>query len=223
MGGFLGGLFGGSPSLNTGPASTYMSTLNGIGNGLASQANQSGQQLGTFNANDLSALNAYSNYLTSNPATQQYNAQQTANAEQGASEGAQKATAGFEQSLAERGISPNSSVGVGGLASIDEGLAANNANVQAQVGEQNQQQHAANLGQNAALWSGAQGTAFGQNAQTTGQEANLYSGLVSDADQMAMQQYQQQVAQQNGQLGFLGQLGSTAATTLAPWLKTQGI
>lgn len=215
MAGF-GGIFGSAPTLNTGQANTYLSTLGNISSNLGQQANAANTQYNGFNTNDVSALNNYSNYLSQNPATQQYNAQQTANAEQGANEGAAHATANLDQSLAQRGISPNSSEGVGGLASIQEGLAANNANIQAQEGEQNQQQHAQNLNTLANLWNGASNTAFDRGNTLQQQQGALNQNMFSDADQLAMQQYQQQEQQQQSADSFLSGIGGLAANYFAP-------
>jgi hypothetical protein len=211
---FLG--FGSSPSLNTNSTQPYVSAINSIASGLGSQGQAAQTQYGGFNQRDVDALNNLSNYYTSNPATQQYNAAQTANAEQAARVGSARATAQLDENLAARGISPNSSIGVGGLASIANQQASTNANIQAQQGLNNEEMHAANLARNADLWNGATGTAFGRANTLQNQQAQLEQEGFSDADQLAMQQYQVQQQQQQADDAFAGQLFGAGAGLFAP-------
>jgi len=215
----MGGLFGGGghqPTLNTGAGSTYSSALQNIGGQLGNLYNQLGNQYQGNQANATSAANAYSQYLQSDPATQSYNAQQIAGAERGAQEGAVRAKAMLSSDLAQRGISPNSSMGVGGLSSIDAALAANNANIQNQNAIRNQERRGQNLATNAGLWGNLANTSLGQGQQVLGQQTGINQGLLSEADQMALQQYnaQMQAYEQNqqNQDALWGSLANAAAT-----------
>lgn len=208
----LGSIFGSAPSINTSGASTYMDALNGIAGGLNSDENEQNQQYGAYNAGTTSALNSFANYLKSNNATDQSDAQITANAEKGEAEAGQKASANLDTSLAQRGIAPGSSLGVGGQASIAEGLAANDANVQAQTGEQQQAQHNANLGTLYNVYSNAANTAFGRGNQLSQEQSGIDQELYGDANQQALEQYQQQQAQSQGVDQLLGAVGGAAAT-----------
>lgn len=208
--GLFDGIFGKGPKLDLGPANTYMSTLGNIANRLGSQYDATSQDYSADNARNRTAINEYSRYLMADPATDQYNAEQTANAERYAANGAARATAGFQQQLAQRGINPNSSIGVGGLANIQQGLAANNANIQAQIGEDNRRQHGVNLATNANLWNATAGNSFNRANTLSTQQAAIDGNLLSEADQMAMQKYQDEIAQQASSNQFLSTLGTAA-------------
>jgi len=214
--GLFGGLFGGSPTLNTGSTQPYTSALNSIANNFGSQGKAAQDQYGQFNTNDTNALNALSSYYTTNPATQQYNAEQTANASEAARVGAERAKAGLSMDLANRGIDPNSSAGVGGLTAIANQQASTNANIQAQQAQENERQHAQNLADNANLWNGAASTAFGRTNTLQNQQAGLEQQGFSNADQLAMQQYQQKLQQQQAEEGLASGLFNTAANIFAP-------
>jgi hypothetical protein len=208
----LSSIFGGAPSLNTASTAPYTQGLNNLINNQTSLGKAAQGQYGQFNTQDVNAINNLSNYYTTNPATDQYNANATAQAAQAARVGSQGATAQLDQNLAARGISPNSSQGVGGLASIANQQASTNANIQAQQGANNEQLHAQNLAANANLWNDVTQQQFG-NANTLNQEAaDLNQQGFSDADQIAMQQYQVQQANNEANSALAGGLFSGAAT-----------
>jgi hypothetical protein len=213
----MGGVFGGAPTLNTNAGSQYTSTLQNIAGNLGNLYGQQQGQYQTDQANQNRAANAYSQYLQSNPATNTYNAQQIASAERGASEGAQAAKANLSADLARRGISPNSSMGVGGLASINQGLAENNANIQNQNAINNENRYQQNLATNAGLWGNLAGQDYGRATSTAGQQAGIEGNLMSEADQMALDQYNQQVVQNNANSALWGSLAGAAANI--PGLK----
>lgn len=204
----MGGLLGKSPSLNTSGGDTYRSILSKIGGSYGDMFNQANGQYQQSNANDQRAQNALSQYLMTDPATDTYNAQQVAGAERGASEGAVSAQANLDQTLAARGIAPDSSMGVGGAASIQAQLAGNHANILAQQAQANENRRASNLAENANLWSGAAGTDFGRATGALGSQAGIASGQLSEQDQLDMDEYNQKVAQQNANTAFWGQLAS---------------
>jgi hypothetical protein len=204
----MGGVLGGSPSLDTGGGDTYRSTLQRLGYNLGDMYNQGMSQFGTDNAALQKGATAYGQYLLSDPGTQQNNAMYTANAERFAGQGAQRATANLEQNLAARGIPINSSAGVGGLASIQQGMAENNANIQAQNAIRNQDIKQQNLGKYVDLESGLASGDYSRANNALGQQAGINQGLLSEADQLAMDKYNQEVAQQNAQAAFWGDLGS---------------
>ena len=206
-GGILGaitGLFGGGgspPSINWGPSNTYMNALQSLGYNIGGQSSLAQNNYNSANAGANNAIANYSKYLTTNPGTDQADAEAIAKAEQGASEAGVKAKANLSQDLAQRGVSPGSSIGVGGMANIDESLAANDANIRAARGEQETAQHNANLATNAELLSNAANTQFGRYDTLTGQQVGIDQGLLSAADAQAIQQaeyanqqYQQQQA-----------------------------
>jgi hypothetical protein len=111
-------------------------------------------------------------------------------------------------------------MGIGGLASINRGLAANDANIQSQVGQNNIAQHAANLGQLANLWGGAANTAFGQNQDVNGARAGIYGNLAANATNQANALYDYQQQQNAGVGSFLGALGTGAS--MIPGIGTVG-
>jgi len=195
-----------------------LSALGNLANNSASGYGQSQQQYGQYNTNDMNALNNYSSYLTSNPATDQYNAENVANLERGASETATQAQAGLSQSLAQRGISPNSSIGVGGLAQIQDNLAGTDAQVRGQIGQQEINQRSQNLATNANLWNNAANTQFGRQQalgqQTEGLDQNLYNMNIDQA----LQQYQQAQQQQAANASLWGGVASAVGTFATPWL-----
>jgi hypothetical protein len=209
----IGGVFGGSaPTLNTNAGSTYSSTLQRIGQNLGDLTGQQTNQYQGDQANANRANNAYSQYLQTDPSTYTYNAQQIAGAERGASEGAQAAKANLSSDLASRGIGANSSMAVGGLSAVDQGLAANDANIRAQQAEANINRRAQNLEANSNLWGGLAGNDYSRATSTAGQQAGIESGLLSEADQLAMDKYNQQVAQNNASNSLWGSLAGAAAT-----------
>lgn len=210
------GFFGPTPQVNTGSTQPYTSALNSIAGGFGSQGTAAQGQFNAYSTNDQNAINALSNYYNTNPATQQYNAEQTANASQAARVGAARATAGLDTNLAGRGIDPNSSAGIGGLAQIANQQASTNANIQAQQGQANEAQHASNLAADANLWNGVSNTQFNRANTLQNQQAGLEQQGFSDADQLAMQQYQAQQANQQGEEALAGGLFSTAANLFAP-------
>lgn len=202
---------GGSPAPNFNAAQGYMSGSQAISQGLAPAGGMAANNYGLTSAANQNAINNYSQYLMSNPATESYNAGQVANAEKGASQQAQGAQANLDQQLASRGISPNSSAGVGGLASIDQGLAANNAQIESQVGQANIARHQANLATNANLMSAANQQAYGQDLGFAGQRASINQGLTDASTQQAMDTYQAQLAQQQANNAMYGAVGNAAS------------
>jgi hypothetical protein len=214
MAGFFN--FGGTPTLNTSGTQPYQNAINSVLSGYGSQGQSAQQQFGQFNAQDVNAINNLSNYYNSNPATNQYNANATANAAQAARVGAAGATAQLDQNLAARGIGPNSSAEIGGLTSIANQQASTNAQIQAAQGQSNEQQHAANIADNANLWNDVTNTQFGRANTLEQQQADLAQTGFSDADQLAMQQYEQQQQQQAGQDALAGGIFNTAATLFSP-------
>jgi len=200
--GLFGNFFGGSSAPNYNVANGYLGNLQSIGTNYGVTANQLNNTYNGDQAQSQQALNGLSQYLQSNPATQSYNA------------------ANLDTNLASRGISPNSSMGIGGLASINRGLAANDANIQSQVGQNNIAQHAANLGQLANLWGGAANTAFGQNQDVNGARAGIYGNLAANATNQANALYDYQQQQNAGVGSFLGALGTGAS--MIPGIGTVG-
>lgn len=210
------GLFGPTPHFDAGATQPYTSALNSIATGFGSQGRAAQDQFGQFNANDVNALKALSNYYKSNPATEQYNAEQTANASQAARDAAAAGTAQLDRNLAARGISPNSSMGVGGLAAINNQQISTNADIQAQQGERNQELHAQNLAADANLWNNAANTEFGRANTLQNQQAGLEQQGFSNADTLAMQRYQEQLQRQQGEEALAGGLFDTAANLFVP-------
>lgn len=206
---FLG--IGSGPQVNTNQAQGYMGTLSTLANEAGSGYNAAQNQFAGNNAGWQKALNQYSNYLSTNPATQQFNATQVANAEAGANEGAERATANTESNLAQRGISTNSGIAAGALANVQEGLAANNANVQNQVGQANIARYGQNMANLAGLWNGAANTSFSQ-ANTLGNDAARDNqDLYGDSLQLANINYQNQQNKANQQAALYGTLAKTLA------------
>ncbi len=214
MGGILSQLFGSAPTLNTGPAQGYLGTLQSLYQNLGQEQNQASNVYNQDLGQDQKAANAYDQYLQSNPGTNPYDAGLTATAEKNAAAGAAKAGADVSQSLASRGIGPGSSMGAGATASIDTALAANNAGVQAGIGQANQQQHNANLGTLANMWANRANTAFGRNAQIQGAQTGVAQDQFNDADTLATQQYSAQQAQAAAQQQLMMQLGQMYAQTM---------
>jgi hypothetical protein len=163
-------------------------------------------------ANNVGATNRLSQYLTSDPATNTYNAQQVSNAEQGANLGYQREGAQLDQSLAQRGMGPSSAAAVGGRVAMANAQAANNAGIQNQVAQNNINRQAQNLAANQGLWNGQQGQYFGQAGDALGQQAGVNSGLLTNATNLAENTYNQQVAQQNAQDQLWGSLAGAAGT-----------
>lgn len=205
------GFGGGAPSLNTNAGSAYSNTLANLGTQFGNMGQTAAGQYASTQPQAIDAAKAYSNFLTQGP-TGQFNAQQTANAEKGANEGATAATAQLDQNLASRGISPASSIGVGGQAAIEEGLAANNATVQANNAWRNTEQRGQDLATNANLWSGLASNGFGDATTAYGQEAGINSGLLSNANELAIDKYNQQVAANNAQDALWGSVAGAAGT-----------
>jgi hypothetical protein len=212
--GFLSGIFGNGPSLDTSASQGYLNTLGNLGVQAQANAGQANSNYQAINGNYLNSLNQYANYLSANPATDQYNAAQVANATQGNAEAAQRAKGALAQDLASRGISVNSGIGAGALSGIDTGLAQAVANAQNQAAQNNIDRKAANERSLAELWSGAQGTAFGQNESANGQAANIYGNLFNDSNTLADEQYQGQLQSQAGDNQLLGAFGNIAGGLL---------
>lgn len=209
----MGGLLGSGPSLDTSAGDTYRSTLSRIGNNFGDMYSQQAGQYQGDAANQNRAANAYSQYLQQMPGTSTQDALYTARAENGMSEAGQNAKAHLSEDLARRGISPNSSAGVGGLSSIDSALAANHANVLANNAQRNQDLMRSNLAQNADLWNNLAGNSFARADSAAGQQAGIANGQLSEADQQALAKYQgklQNQASQNALWSSLANAGAAA-------------
>jgi hypothetical protein len=104
---------------------------------------------------------------------------------------------------------------VGGQAAIQEGLAANNANIQAQIGENYQNQANANKAALYGLTTGAANNAFNQAGSLNNAQEGIDQTLYGDANQQAQQQLQ--LAQQQQQAGFqdIGAIVSAGAPYFA--------
>ena len=219
----MGGVFGSTPSLDTGGGDVYRSVLKKIGGQYGDIYNQAN---GAYKGDDAAmrrAVDEYSRYLTDDPATNAYRAHQVGQAEAGASEAAQAAQAHLDQTLAERGVGgPGSSAATGGAASIAANLAANHTNVLAQNAWQNQLMRDRNLATNANLRSGLADTDFSRMTGALGQEAGINSGLLQDANQIAMARLQAQLQAQGQQAGFWGNLGSAGINAWGMAAKPSG-
>lgn len=207
----LSSIFGSAPSPNFGLSNAYMGALGNIGSNLGQQAGQAGQQYGLYNTNDANALNAYSQYLTSDPGTEQGNAGIIANAEKGASEAADFGKAKLQSDLYQRGIPINSSIGAGALANIDQNLATNDANNRIGIGQWRINQRANNLATNANLWDNAASNAFNRDYSLNNQQIGLYNNLYNDATQQALDQYNADQNKQNQQNQLWGSIGNVAS------------
>lgn len=208
-------MFGGSPSLNRGRGDVYRSVLSRIGGDYGDMYNQANSRYQGNQAQADRATTALSDYLTSDQATNPYNAEQTAKYEQGASEGAAAAQANLSQELASRGMGPSSSAAVGGAASINAAQLANHANVQARIAQENEARHQGNLETNANLLSGVANTDYGRATGALDNQAGINSGLMSEEDELSMDEYNQKVAQQNAQAQFWASLGSAGINAFA--------
>lgn len=211
----FGGLFGGNSTPNYDASKPYMSTLAGI---MQNYQNLGAGAQSQYNADSGKANNAidqYAAYLNTDPATSQYNAAQVANAEKGASEGAQQAKSALSMDLAQRGISPNSSAGVGGLTSIDSKLADTNAGIQSQVGQNNIAQHGQNMATLASLLSGQSGQDWSKLTGALGGAGSLADTLANLTTNQANSTYQAGVQNTQADAGLLGGLGSFAHAI--PW------
>jgi len=204
--------FGGGPSINTNQPQQYVGNLSSLAGQMGSDYGAARGEFAGDNAGWQKALRQYSNYLSTNPATQQYNATQVANAEQGANEGASRAIANTEQDLARRGISTKSGIGAGAIANINQGLATNNANIQNQVGQENITRYGDNMAKLASLWNGAADTSFG-HANTLGNDASrLNQGLFDDTLHLSELDYQNDLNKDQAK----AQLYGTLAKSLLP-------
>lgn len=222
--GLLSSIFGGGSSgPNFGAATSYMNSLQGIANQWGTTAAQASSNYGADSAQNQAALDAYSQYLQQNPATNQYNAQLLSNTEGDIQGSNAKASANLDQSLAQRGISAKSSIGVGGQASLAQGEAATNATNLTNIGEQEQAQHNQNLGTLANLWSGATGQAFGEDATAQNAQTGIYQGLTSDAMQQAVQNYDASQANNNDLASLFSGVGNAVGKTLTSYMKVPGL
>lgn len=206
---------GSSPTLDRGRGDVYRSVLARIGGNYDDQYNQANGRYQGNQANADRATTALSDYLTSDPATNPYNAAQTARYEAGASEGAAQAHAQLSQQLAQRGLGPSSSAGVGGAASIVNAQMANHANVQARIAQDNEARHMGNLEANANLLSGVANTDYNRANGAIGNEAGIENGLMSEEDQLALQEYNAKNAQNNANTTFWGNLASAGIDAFA--------
>lgn len=208
------GFFGASPAPNFSAAAPYMSTLTNLGLNEGGQANQYASNGNLFNATNLGAFRNAMNYLTANPATDQYNAQYMANATAGNSENAARTAANSDTNLAQRGIAPNSGPGIAAAEQQGATLAGAADAAQASLGNNLINQRGSNLEAAANLAQNAEATNAGQLAQTQGAQAGVESNLLSDADYQAMQAYQAQLAGQQGMASLMGGIGNIAASYL---------
>lgn len=205
----MGDLLGSGPSLNTNAGDTYRSTLNNIGSQYGNIFNQQNGMYQGDQANANRADTAYLQYLNSDQATNPYNAQQVAKATQNDASNAARATANTDASLAQRGVGgAGSSAAAGAAAAISEGLAANNTNAANMVAQENIAQHNQNLGTAANFANGVAGQDFGRATGALGDQAGINTGLMNNADQIAMDKYNEEVARGAAQDQFWGALGS---------------
>lgn len=210
------GLFGSSPSYNANASQPYADAIRGYTTSLGGDYNSARNQNAGLNADNMAAYQNYAKYLSTNPATSQYNATQVANATQGMAESGERAKANTIADLASRGISADSGIGAGALANINEGMANNNAQIQSQVGQNNIQRYASNLATLSGLTNNMASNSFNQ-ANTLGSEyANANQNLFSDSDRMAQEQYQSDQNKAAGQNALFSSIGGALISAFNP-------
>ena len=207
----LGAIFGGpAPSLNFSSVQPYTSALNSIAGSYGRTAATAGGNYNLYNNANNAAIQQYANYLQQNPATNQTNAGYIAQAEQGSQVAGQQAQGQLDQQLAQQGIAPNSSAGIGGAASIKQGLAANDANIRAQLANANIAQQNQNKASLVNLETGATNNAFEQMMGAQGAQQGVNENLESTANQQALEQYNAAQNAQQQQQAYWDAIGNAA-------------
>ncbi len=219
----FGGLFGGgSPKYDTNMSQPFMDALRGYASTLGGDYQHSRDQGVGINSKYMDALNGFSKYLSTNPATSSYNATQVANATHGNAQAAERAKASTLSDLAARGISGDSGLAAGAIGNINEATAGRTADAQNIVGQNNIDRYASNLSQLANLWSGANNTSFNQTNALGNEYGNENQQLFGNADHLAQEKYQSDLNNQNAQDAFLSTIGGALTSAFAPGAGAAG-
>lgn len=215
----IGGLFGATPSVNYAVPNTYLNALGTLGQTATSGAGAANTQYGNYNAQDMSAINALSNYYTQNPGTDQQVAQDISRGEQGNAENEARGSAALSMSLARSGISPNSSIGAGAQTQLINNENAVNTNVNAQEASHLADERGSNLAANANLLTGASNNAFSKAQTLSNSAAGYDSNLYTDTLNQSLQQYQEAQQKQAQQ----AQLWGTVADAAGDYFGVPGV
>jgi hypothetical protein len=183
----------------------YLSAANQNTNGIQSlanifgeQANQAQQAYGQYDPQYRGAVDAYARELQYDPATSQYGAAQLNNATAGIGGDTAMAQSNLYADLARRGMTGDSSMLGGGLASIGAVQNATIGNARNQIASQNYAQHLANLQQRQALLGGVAGGYYNRAQQGYGAQggalSTAYGQNMGEAN-VALQRQQQAHAQ----------------------------